>query len=145
MQNLVQGTDYILHCHSKNNFRLIWKHFSVCINTHLLNQRSILSSTCIHNWYLCNRNSELRLFIASFIEYWIIFNHHYSWIFWSDWGENPRIERAGMDGSHRQTIISDTVRWPNGLTLDLVMERVYWIDAKLNLIGSSDLDGANSR
>jgi hypothetical protein len=25
------------------------------------------------------------------------------------------------------------------------MERVYWIDAKLNLIGSSDLDGANSR
>ena len=67
------------------------------------------------------------------------------WMFWSDWGDTPKIERAGMDGSHRQTIISDTVRWPNGLTLDLVMERVYWIDAKLNLIGSSDLDGANSR
>ena len=70
---------------------------------------------------------------------------HFSWIFWSDWGDSPKIERAGMDGSHRQTIIADSVRWPNGLTLDLVMERVYWIDAKLNLIGSSDLDGANSR
>ena len=50
-----------------------------------------------------------------------------------------------MDGSHRATIISESVRWPNGITLDLVMERIYWIDAKLNLVGSADLDGANSR
>ena len=69
----------------------------------------------------------------------------FSWMFWSDWGEKPRIERAGMDGSHRSAIITETVRWPNGITLDLVMERIYWIDAKLNLIGSADLDGANSR
>ena len=66
-------------------------------------------------------------------------------MFWSDWGENPKIERAGMDGSHRSVIISETVRWPNGLTLDLVMDKVYWIDAKLNLVGSADLDGSNSR
>lgn len=67
------------------------------------------------------------------------------WMFWSDWGDKPKIERAGMDGSHRTAIITDTVRWPNGLTLDLVMDRIYWIDAKLNLVGSADLDGANSR
>ena len=67
------------------------------------------------------------------------------WLFWSDWGDSPKIERAGMDGSHRQTIVSETVKWPNGLTLDLVMEKVYWVDAKLNLVGSADLDGANSR
>lgn len=66
-------------------------------------------------------------------------------MFWSDWGENPKIERAGMDGSHRTVIVSETVRWPNGLTLDLVMNKVYWIDAKLNLVGSADLDGSNSR
>ena len=23
------------------------------------------------------------------------------WMFWSDWGREPKIERAGMDGSHR--------------------------------------------
>lgn len=67
------------------------------------------------------------------------------WMFWSDWGESPRIERAGMDGSHRSSIITQNVRWPNGITLDLVLDRIYWIDAKLNLIGSADLDGANSR
>lgn len=66
-------------------------------------------------------------------------------MFWSDWGEKPRIERAGMDGSHREAIITENVRWPNGITLDLVLDRIYWIDAKLNLIGSADLDGANSR
>jgi len=67
------------------------------------------------------------------------------WMFWSDWGDIPKIERAGMDGSHRMTIVSETVKWPNGLTLDLVMDKVYWVDAKLNLVGSADLDGANSR
>jgi hypothetical protein len=66
-------------------------------------------------------------------------------MFWSDWGDKPRIERAGMDGSHRSAIVTESVRWPNGLTLDLVMEKIYWIDAKLNLVGSADLDGANSR
>ena len=63
----------------------------------------------------------------------------------TDWGDIPKIERAGMDGSHRMTIVSETVKWPNGLTLDLVMDKVYWVDAKLNLVGSADLDGANSR
>ena len=69
------------------------------------------------------------------------------WLFWSDWGENPRIERAGMDGSHRSVIVDDeqSVRWPNGIALDLVSDRIFWVDAKLNLVGSADLDGAHSR
>ena len=66
-------------------------------------------------------------------------------MFWSDWGSKPRIERAGMDGSHRQTVIEESIHWPNGITLDLVLDRVYWIDAKLNVIGSANLDGTASR
>ena len=45
------------------------------------------------------------------------------WIFWSDWGRYPRIERAGLDGSHREVLHETGVGWPNGLTLDLVMDR----------------------
>ena len=26
------------------------------------------------------------------------------WMFWSDWGRAPKIERAGMDGSHRSIV-----------------------------------------
>lgn len=67
------------------------------------------------------------------------------WMFWSDWGKEAKIERAGLDGSHRQTIVSYDIKWPNGLTLDLVRRRVYWVDAKLNLISSCDYDGAGRR
>ncbi|XP_049287375.1 low-density lipoprotein receptor isoform X5 [Anopheles funestus] len=63
------------------------------------------------------------------------------WMYWTDWGTNPRIERAGMDGTHRQVIVSYEVKWPNGITLDLVRKRVYWVDAKLNVISSCNYDG----
>ena len=64
------------------------------------------------------------------------------WMFWTDWGSEPKIERAGMDGSHREIIVSYEVKWPNGLTLDLVRKRVYWVDAKLNVISSCNYDGS---
>jgi len=67
-------------------------------------------------------------------------------MFWTDWGVEGKIERAGMDGSQRKVIIPPgVVRWPNGLSLDLVMEKLYWVDAKLHVIGCSNLDGSNIR
>ena len=56
------------------------------------------------------------------------------WLFWTDWGENPRIERVGMDGTLRETIISNKIYWPNGLTLDIATKRVYFADSKLDFI-----------
>lgn len=56
------------------------------------------------------------------------------WIFWTDWGENPRVERIGMDGTKRETIINSKIYWPNGLTLDIATKRVYFADSKLDFI-----------
>ncbi|CAB3367800.1 Hypothetical predicted protein [Cloeon dipterum] len=56
------------------------------------------------------------------------------WLFWTDWGENPRVERVGMDGSNRSTIINTKIYWPNGLTLDIATKRVYFADSKLDFI-----------
>jgi len=67
------------------------------------------------------------------------------WLFWSDWGAHPKIERAGLDGSHRSVIVEESVRWPNGIAIDLAQDRIFWVDAKLGLIGSADLDGARAR
>ncbi|XP_037942571.1 very low-density lipoprotein receptor [Teleopsis dalmanni] len=67
------------------------------------------------------------------------------WMYWSDWGSSPRIERAGMDGSHRIPIIIYDVKWPNGITLDLVRKRIYWVDGKLNEISSANYDGSKRR
>ena len=47
-----------------------------------------------------------------------------------------------MDGSLRVELVTENVMWPNSITLDLVQERLYWVDAKLHLIGSVGLDGS---
>lgn len=39
-----------------------------------------------------------------------------------------------MDGTNRSTIISSKIYWPNGLTLDIVNQRVYFADSKLDFI-----------
>lgn len=69
----------------------------------------------------------------------------YRWLFWSDWGAVPKIERAGMDGSHRQVIVEHDIKWPNGLTLDIVGKRLFWVDAKLQTISSCNFDGSHRR
>ncbi|KAK2724586.1 hypothetical protein QYM36_001171, partial [Artemia franciscana] len=66
-------------------------------------------------------------------------------IFWSDWGENPRIERADLDGQNRTTIISTKIFWPNGLTLDIPTKRVYFADSKLDYIDFCNYDGTGRR
>ena len=62
-------------------------------------------------------------------------------LFWSDWGSRPRIERAGLDGSNRTTIITAKIYWPNGLTLDIPNQRVYFADSKLDYIDFCNYDG----
>ncbi|KAK9870319.1 hypothetical protein WA026_006405 [Henosepilachna vigintioctopunctata] len=66
-------------------------------------------------------------------------------VFWTDWGPNPKIERAEMDGTNRNSIITESIFWPNGLTLDYTADRIYWADAKHNVIESSLFDGSNRK
>lgn len=67
----------------------------------------------------------------------------HGYMYWSDWGEIPKIERAGMDGtlSTRTIIVDDNIFWPNGLTIDYDEDRLYWADAKQSYIHSCDFDG----
>ncbi|XP_060729318.1 low-density lipoprotein receptor-related protein 8-like isoform X2 [Tachysurus vachellii] len=66
-------------------------------------------------------------------------------MFWSDWGTRPKIEKAGMNGVDRQVLVSEGIEWPNGITLDVVGKRLYWVDSKLHLISSVDFNGAQRR
>lgn len=66
-------------------------------------------------------------------------------MFWSDWGEEPKIERAGMDGSNRTVIVKSHIFWPNGLTIDYKDKRIYWTDAKMNHIESTNYNGKRQR
>uniref|UniRef100_A0A2C9M4X3 DUF5050 domain-containing protein n=1 Tax=Biomphalaria glabrata TaxID=6526 RepID=A0A2C9M4X3_BIOGL len=62
-------------------------------------------------------------------------------IFWTDWGQNPRIESASYDGTNRQVLISTDIRWPNSIAIDLDNNRLYYVDGTLGKIESSDLSG----
>lgn len=60
----------------------------------------------------------------------------FSWMYWTDWEEDPKeskrgkIEKAWMDGTNRNVLLtSKTVLWPNGLSLDIPQGILYWVDA----------------
>ena len=92
------------------------------------------------------------------------------WIYWSDWGTNPRIgiirklalkkigpvygkipqitlyiliERAWMDGTHREIIVKEDIAWPNGIAVDIQEQKIYWCDAKMDRIEVANVDGSN--
>ena len=68
-------------------------------------------------------------------------------MFWTDWGNKPKIEKCGMDGdpTTRKAIIKTRIMWPNALAIDYTIKSIWWIDAKLDFIESCDLDGGNRR
>lgn len=66
-------------------------------------------------------------------------------MYWTDWGKNPKIEKANMDGTSRFTLVENGLYWPNALAIDYHGNRLYWADASLNKIESCDLFGANRR
>lgn len=57
-----------------------------------------------------------------------------SLMYWTDWGENPKIECANLDGQERRVLVNTSLGWPNGLALDLQEGRLYWGDAKTDKI-----------
>ena len=65
------------------------------------------------------------------------------YLFYTDWGEQPHISRAHMDGTNIEKIITKNLAWPNGLTIDYVTEKIFWSDASLDYISMADLDGQN--
>ncbi|XP_028513422.1 low-density lipoprotein receptor-related protein 4 [Exaiptasia diaphana] len=69
------------------------------------------------------------------------------YMFWTNWGQSPTIEKCGMDGdpSTRTPIVTNHLRFPNGLTIDYTKRRIIWVDAGLDRIESADLNGNQRR
>ena len=66
-------------------------------------------------------------------------------MYWTDWGEFPRIERANLDGSDRIRIVDTHLGWPNGLVCDLDDQKIFWADAKTDKIEVANMDGSERR
>jgi len=66
-------------------------------------------------------------------------------LFYSDWGSRPMIVRIGLDGSDRCELVTEGLHWPNGVAVDQQLSRVYWSDAKIDILESASTDGSDRR
>merc|ERR1711879_300690 len=64
-------------------------------------------------------------------------------MYWTDWGSTPRIEKARYDGSQRQVVVSQGIKYPNGLALDVNAGLLYFCDGGTGYIESIDTSGNN--
>ena len=65
-------------------------------------------------------------------------------MYWSDWNSPAKIEVANMDGTDRHIFVQGGgLTWPNGLCIDYNAGKLYWADARTDLIEWVYLNGFN--
>lgn len=62
------------------------------------------------------------------------------YLYWSDWGHEAHIGKAGMDGSNPKVLFNKTLGWPNALTIDYPSNTLFWADANHDYIAMADLE-----
>lgn len=65
------------------------------------------------------------------------------YIFWTDRGRTPKIERVRLDGTDRRVLVNESLFFMTGLALDYERRHVYWCDSRLDTIERVDYDGGN--
>ena len=66
-------------------------------------------------------------------------------MYWTDWGAVAKIERASMDGTSREVLHNTNLVWPTALTLDYNTQTLYWLDAYLDRLETSHVNGSNRK
>eukprot|EP00058_Branchiostoma_floridae_P017897 XP_002603386.1 hypothetical protein BRAFLDRAFT_80379 [Branchiostoma floridae] len=66
-----------------------------------------------------------------------------AFVFWSDWGQSPKIERSTLSGENRTVILDSDLGRPSGLSIDYVTNRLYFADTELDAIYACGFDGGN--
>lgn len=66
-------------------------------------------------------------------------------MYWTDWGEEPKIEQANLDGSERKILVNTSLGWPNGLALDFNLGTIYWGDAQTDVIEVMYINGTGRK
>ena len=61
-------------------------------------------------------------------------------IYWTD-RRTDRIQRANLDGSEVEDLVTDGLLNPQGIALDLTDRKMYWTDWGTDTIQRANLDG----
>ncbi len=63
-------------------------------------------------------------------------------MYWTDVGTH-KIQRANLDGSNIEDLITTGLIYPEGIALDLTGKKMYWTDGGTDKIQRANLDGSN--
>jgi low density lipoprotein-related protein 2 len=66
-------------------------------------------------------------------------------LYWTDYGQFPKIERAFLDGTGRKPIVTTSISTPRDITIDHATNDVYWVDSVIDSIQSVNYLGGNRR
>lgn len=65
-------------------------------------------------------------------------------IFYTKWGNSlASIDRAWLDGTNVTSIVTEKIVYPQGITLDLAMMQVYWVDTYMDNVERVNYDGSH--
>ena len=67
---------------------------------------------------------------------------HRSRMYWTNAGSRDRIQRADIDGSNLENLVTTGLSQPIDLALDVVSGKMYWADHGTDKIQRSNLDGS---
>ena len=62
-------------------------------------------------------------------------------MYWTELGQSSRIIRASMDGTSEQLLLGFLAQ-PNGLTVDIAEQRLYWCDTAAGTVVYGELGSA---
>ena len=78
---------------------------------------------------------------ASFVQRLIFFEFPARFLFWTDTGAEPKIERSGLDGSGRRVLIWAGILNPVSVAVDVHSNTLYFTDPARETVESCDLEG----
>lgn len=67
------------------------------------------------------------------------------WIFWTDIGKQPKIERSSLEGKERNVLVLHGLILPVSITVDTTNNIIYWTDPIRGTIESCDFYGNNRK
>ena len=64
-------------------------------------------------------------------------------MFFTDWSNTePKVGRAKLDGSEMKVLFGkERVGWPNGIAVDILSSRIFFVDAKRDFVACSTFEG----
>lgn len=107
------------------------------------------------NWYFLDDQKEIIFVCSPLMEHCTIILENNigkprgmaldptkGYIFYTKWGHSlASLDKANLDGTEAGSIVTDKIVYPHGITLDLAMQHVYWVDTYMDNVERVDYNG----